>query len=69
MAPDGLTELSKTCMVSSSLPYGNTVYHLSATLHAMANPVIEIVKLNINIIKIYFLRSEKNPIPKLLNSE
>ncbi len=33
-----------------SLPYGNTVYHLSATLHAMANPVIEI---NINMIKIY----------------
>jgi riboflavin transporter 2 len=23
----------------SSLPFGNTVYHLSATLHAMANPV------------------------------
>lgn len=24
----------------SSLPYGNTVYHLSATLNAMANPVM-----------------------------
>ena len=23
----------------SSLPYGNTVYHLSAAMHAMANPV------------------------------
>ena len=24
----------------SCLPYGNTVYHLSATLHAMANPLM-----------------------------
>jgi riboflavin transporter 2 len=24
----------------SCLPYGNTIYHLSVTLHAMANPMM-----------------------------